>query len=80
MPQRRPTDSREVTSEFQTIVKETPMRRMPSQITSCVAAVHAYIGMTGQGKVAVVDLGTLEVVSKLETAEGPDGLAWVGGP
>jgi hypothetical protein len=41
---------------------------------------RAYIGMTGQDKVAVVDLGKLEVVSGLETGEGPDGMAWVGGP
>ena len=37
-----------------------------------------YIGMNGQDKVAVVDLGKLEVVSELETGEGPDGMAWVG--
>ena len=41
---------------------------------------RAYIGMTGEDKVAVVDLGKLEVVSNLETGEGPDGMAWVGGP
>jgi len=33
---------------------------------------RAYIGMTGEDKVAVV--------SALKTGEGPDGLAWVGGP
>ena len=41
---------------------------------------RAYIGMTGADKVAVVDLGKLEVVSELETGEGPDGMAWVGRP
>jgi DNA-binding beta-propeller fold protein YncE len=38
---------------------------------------RAYIGMTGADKVAVVDLGKLEVVSELQTGEGPDGMAWV---
>ena len=38
---------------------------------------RAYIGMTGEDKVAVVDLGKLEVVSKIKTGEGPDGMAWV---
>jgi YVTN family beta-propeller protein len=41
---------------------------------------RAYIGMTGADKVAVVDLGKLEVVSELKTGEGPDGMAWVVGP
>jgi len=40
----------------------------------------AYIGMTGEDKVAIVDLGKLEVVSELKTGEGPDGMAWVAGP
>ncbi len=39
---------------------------------------RASIGMTGQDKVAVVDLGKLEVVSTLETGDGLDGIAWVG--
>jgi DNA-binding beta-propeller fold protein YncE len=41
---------------------------------------RAYISMTGEDKVAVVDLGKLEVVSDIRTGEGPDGMAWVGGP
>ena len=40
---------------------------------------RAYIGMTGEDKVAVVDLGKLEVVSEIRTGEGPDGMAWVAG-
>jgi DNA-binding beta-propeller fold protein YncE len=38
---------------------------------------RAYIGMTGEDKVAVVDLGKLEVVSTIETGDGPDGMGWV---
>jgi DNA-binding beta-propeller fold protein YncE len=41
---------------------------------------RAYIGMTGEDKVAVVDLGKLEVVSELKTGDGPDGMAWVEKP
>jgi YVTN family beta-propeller protein len=40
---------------------------------------RAYIGMTGADKVAVVDLGKLEVVSTIQPGEGPDGMAWVEG-
>jgi DNA-binding beta-propeller fold protein YncE len=38
---------------------------------------RAYIGMTGQDKVAAIDLAKLEVVSELRPGEGPDGMAWV---
>ncbi len=38
---------------------------------------RAYIGMTGEDKVAVIDLSKLEVVSTVETGDGPDGMAWV---
>ena len=41
---------------------------------------RAYIRMTGEDKVAVVDLGKLEVVSELKTSDGPDGIAWVERP
>ena len=41
---------------------------------------QAYIGMTGADKVAVLDLGKLEVVSEIKTGDGPDGMAWVVGP
>jgi hypothetical protein len=36
--------------------------------------------MTGADKVAVVNLGKLEVVSELKTGDGPDGMAWVERP
>jgi YVTN family beta-propeller protein len=41
---------------------------------------RAYIGMTGADKIAVLDLGTLEVVSTISPGEGPDGMAWVAAP
>jgi YVTN family beta-propeller protein len=41
---------------------------------------RAYVGLTGADKNAVLDLGTLEVVSTIEPGEGPDGMAWVAGP
>ena len=41
---------------------------------------RAYVGMTGENKVAVVDLGKLEVISELMTGDGPAGMAWVARP
>ena len=37
---------------------------------------RAFIGCTGDGYVAVVDLNTLEVSSHIDAGGGPDGLAW----
>jgi hypothetical protein len=36
--------------------------------------------MTERDAIAVVDLAPLEVIGEVRTGEGPDGMAWVGGP
>jgi hypothetical protein len=41
---------------------------------------QAYTRMTSADKVAVLDLGKLEVVSEIKTYDGPDGMAWIGKP
>src|SRR5580693_1479122 len=37
----------------------------------------AYVALSGENAVAVIDLKTLEVTGKIATGNGPDGLAWV---
>jgi YVTN family beta-propeller protein len=37
---------------------------------------RAYVAVSRDNYVAVVDLGTLTVVGKFETGKGPDGMAW----
>jgi YVTN family beta-propeller protein len=39
---------------------------------------HAYVAVTGDNQVAVIDLKTLSVTSRLAPGRGPDGMAWVG--
>jgi len=36
----------------------------------------AYVALSGDNAVAVIDLKTLEVIGRIETGNGPDGLAW----
>jgi len=36
----------------------------------------AYVALSGENAVAVIDLKTLEVSGKIATGNGPDGLAW----
>src|SRR3954447_16962329 len=38
---------------------------------------RAYCAVTGDDNVAVVDLKTLELVDRLKTGVGPDGMAWI---
>jgi DNA-binding beta-propeller fold protein YncE len=38
---------------------------------------RAYCAATGDNNVAVVDLKTLELVDRLQTGTGPDGMAWI---
>jgi YVTN family beta-propeller protein len=39
---------------------------------------RAYLALTADGKVAIVDLKSLSVVGEIVTGRGPDGMAWVG--
>ena len=38
---------------------------------------RAYCAATGDNNVAVVDLKTLELIDRLQTGNGPDGMAWI---
>lgn len=38
---------------------------------------RAYCAATGDNNVAVIDLKTLEIVDRLKTGVGPDGMAWI---
>ena len=39
---------------------------------------HVLIGVTGKDNVAEVDLQTFEITRRIETGQGPDGMAWMG--
>jgi DNA-binding beta-propeller fold protein YncE len=39
---------------------------------------HVLVGVTGKDNVAEVDLQTFEITRRIETGQGPDGMAWVG--
>jgi YVTN family beta-propeller protein len=38
---------------------------------------RAYVAVTGDDNVAVIDLKTLELIDRLKTGTGPDGMAWI---
>lgn len=50
--------------------------RQPEGILVAADGLRAYIAVTGDKNVAVLDLKTLEVSARIPTGNGPDGMAW----
>jgi YVTN family beta-propeller protein len=60
-------------------IKRLKLGRAPSGILIAPDGSTAYVAVSGDNKIAVVDLKTLEVTSSIPTGAGPDGMAWVAG-
>ncbi|HSK08138.1 MAG TPA: cytochrome D1 domain-containing protein, partial [Vicinamibacterales bacterium] len=57
-------------------VKRIQLGRAPSGILVVPDGSRAYIALTGENALAVLDLKTLEVTGRVATGGGPDGMAW----
>jgi YVTN family beta-propeller protein len=51
--------------------------RQPAGILITPDSTRAYVAVTGDNNVAVINLGTLEIADRLQTGNGPDGMAWI---
>lgn len=60
--------------------KRMKLGRAPEGILMQPDGSRAYIAVSGDNRVDVLDLKTLEVTSHIETGRGPDGMAWVETP
>ena len=58
-------------------VKRMKLGRGASGILMSPDGSHAYVAMTGENAVAVIDLKTLAESARLKTGSGPDGMAWL---
>jgi YVTN family beta-propeller protein len=58
-------------------LKRIKLGRQPAGILITPDSSRAYIAVTGDDNVAVIDLKTLEVADRLKTGRGPDGMAWI---
>ena len=58
-------------------VKRMVVGKSPEGILMEPSGARAYVAVNGDHFIAVVDLKTLEVVSKIQSGNGPDGMAWV---
>ena len=57
-------------------VKRLNVGRQPEGILIAPDGAHAYIAVAGEKNVGVLDLKTLEVIARISTGNGPDGMAW----
>lgn len=51
--------------------------RQPAGILITPDSTRAYVAVTGDNNVAVINLATLEIADRLQTGTGPDGMAWI---
>jgi YVTN family beta-propeller protein len=58
-------------------LKRMKLGRQPAGILITSDSSRAYVAVTGDNNVAVIDLKTLELADRLQTGVGPDGMAWI---
>lgn len=59
------------------VAKRLPVGRMVEGILIAPDGRRAYAAVTGENRVAAIDLQKMEVVQTIATGQGPDGMAWV---
>jgi len=58
-------------------LKRMKLGRSPAGILIEPDSARAYVAVTGDNNVAVIDLKTLDLTARISTGTGPDGMAWV---
>jgi YVTN family beta-propeller protein len=57
-------------------LKRIPLGHQPAGILVSPDSSRAYVAVTGDNNVVVIDLRTFDLITRIETGTGPDGLAW----
>ena len=57
-------------------IRRIPLGRMPEGILIPPGGSRAYVAVNGDYHVAVIELGTWQIASRIQTGNGPDGMAW----
>src|SRR5206468_996198 len=58
-------------------LKRIKLGRQPAGILIEPDSSRAYVAVTGDDNVAVIDLKSLDLAARIQTGKGPDGMAWV---
>jgi YVTN family beta-propeller protein len=59
------------------VTKRLDVGRMAEGILIAPDGRRAYAAVTGEDRIAVIDLQKMEVVQTIATGNGPDGMAWI---
>lgn len=65
-----------VDAALRKVIKRLNPGRQPEGVLISPDGAHAYVAVAGDKNVAVLDLKTLEVSTRIPTGAGPDGMAW----
>ena len=57
-------------------LKRVNLGHQPAGILVAPDSLRAYVAVTGDNNVAIVDLRTFDLIARIETGAGPDGMAW----
>lgn len=58
-------------------LKRIKLGKEPAGILIRPDGARAYVAVTGDSNIAVIDLKRLDLIDRLSTGENPDGMAWV---
>jgi len=58
-------------------LKRIKLGKQPAGILITPDSTRAYVAVTGDDNVATIDLRSLELIDRLKTGAGPDGMAWI---
>jgi YVTN family beta-propeller protein len=58
-------------------LKRIRLGKQPAGVLITPDSARAYVAVTGDDDVAVIDLKTLDLADRIKTGTGPDGMAWV---
>lgn len=59
------------------VTKRIPLGKSVEGILMQPDGARAYVAVNGENYIAVIDLKTLTVAGRIETGQGPDGMAWL---
>ena len=58
-------------------LKRIKLGSQPAGILIPPDGARAYVAVTGDNNIAVIDLKTFDLVDRISTGQNPDGMAWV---
>jgi YVTN family beta-propeller protein len=58
-------------------IRRVPLGRMPEGILIPPGGSRVFVAVNGDNHIAVIEIGTWQIASRIQTGKGPDGMAWI---